>query len=65
VLLVITDAQKRKVADLMRSYRADSADLRADEWNPNNLYFVLHDQSRHGSSILVNGLIEPDGRTHT
>jgi len=62
VLAVITPEQRERITTLANTYKAGEISLQPDGFNERNLEFCLRDS--YGKHI-VNGLIEPDGRSHT
>lgn len=62
----MTEPQRRRIATLVRDYRADTAMVYRDDFKNSNLGFTLY-RGRELSSrgVMLAGLIEPDGRTHT
>lgn len=61
-LQVATGKQLDRAACLLR-HDAHQIELTIDTFDPNNLLFLLREDKDEG--IALNGLIEPDGRTHT
>jgi hypothetical protein len=62
VLLRITDEQTERLGTLIADFSPATVLLHLDSWMEDAVLFTL--QARDGSTIL-NGLIEPDGRSHT
>lgn len=66
VINVITPEQRAKVLWLIEGYRPNSVSLYRDDFNTESILFTLYRSAEPSSDeIIIGGLIEADGRSHT